>query len=72
MAASLWITRADGTVVRWRKSRSDGRPGPTRKCGAKKWYRRVWTRRERFRARTACRRGDAHGGYYLHPRDWYC
>jgi hypothetical protein len=72
MARDRWMTLPGGRIKRWRKSDSEdgciiGFQVPPR------WYRHVFNRRERLRARIGINRGDAHNHYYVHPRvaAWY-
>lgn len=76
MARTRWTTLPGGRIRRWKKSRTDWRPGgwstdvwpvPPR------WYRNTLNRRERRRARRALFRGAAERFPYVHPREapWF-
>jgi hypothetical protein len=77
MSKKKWKTLPGGRAKRWKKSRSDFRPGggTTRFVRAvpPHWYRNMLNRRERRRSRTAILCGAAGRAPYVHPREaaWY-
>lgn len=72
MAVRKWAVLPGGRVKRWKKSRTDDRPGARTTWFARQvpphWYRNALNRRERRRASRAILRGDADASPYLHPR----
>jgi hypothetical protein len=77
MAAQKWLVLPGGQLKRWKKSRSDDRPGDGTTWFIRQvpphGYRNTLNRRERRRAWRAVFAGDAHGGPYVHPREagWF-
>jgi hypothetical protein len=77
MAKRNWIQMPGGRLKRWKKSRSERRPGHgTARWGTEVppgWYRRMLNRRERSLLREALGRDEAEGWAYVHPRvaGWY-
>jgi hypothetical protein len=72
MASTKWIRLPGGRWKRWKKSRTDDRPGSCTTCFARQvpphWYRNVWNRRERRWTARALNRGEVHAGPHVHPR----
>jgi hypothetical protein len=72
MASTKWVRLPGGRWKRWKKSRSDDRPGVATTWFVNQvpphWYRNVMNRRERRRLARALFRGEAHAGPYVHPR----
>jgi hypothetical protein len=69
MATRCWKVLPGGRIKRWKAS-SEERPWlgvPPR------WFRNMYTRRERQRSRAATRLGEAEASPYVHPREaaWY-
>ena len=77
MASQKWRVRPGGRIVRYRKSRSDNRPGGCTTVFARQvpphFFRNMFNRRERRRVRRSIGRGDAEPLPYVHPREaaWY-
>jgi hypothetical protein len=77
MASKKWLTLPGGRIKRWKKSRTEDRPGwgssrfpnqvPPR------WFRNRYNRKERRRCRAALSLGIAEARPYVHPREaaWY-
>ena len=77
MASKKWLTLPGGRIKRWKKSRTEDRPGwgssrfphqvPPR------WFRNLYNRKERRRCRGAASYGNAEARPYVHPREaaWY-
>jgi hypothetical protein len=77
MARRKWIRLPGGRLKRWKKSRSERRPGTgTARWGSEvppRWYRRMLNHRERALIRRALHGDRAEGRPYVHPRAeaWY-
>jgi hypothetical protein len=73
MASHKWYVRPGGYIVRYRKSRSDHRPGGGTtgfvRQVAPHFFRNLLNRRERRRVRRSIVRGDAEPRPYVHPRE---
>jgi hypothetical protein len=77
MAKKKWISVPGGRPKRWKKSRTDDRPG----CGSTlftnqvppHWYRNLLNRRERRLAAHGTSRRETEARRYVHPRKagWY-
>jgi hypothetical protein len=69
MAKRIWKVLPGGRMKRWQASSQGcewlGVPP--------RWYRNMYTRRERQRARAATKRGEVEATPYVHPRAaaWY-
>ena len=77
MASRKWITLPGGRIKRWKKSRSEDRPGW---CSAwfphqvpPRWFRNILIRKERRRYREALSQDKAEASPHVHPREaaWY-
>jgi hypothetical protein len=73
MASKKWITLPGGRIKRWKKSRTESRPGWGGSRVPPRWYRNLFNRKERRRCREALGLGHGEARPYVHPRKaaWY-
>ena len=77
MASKKWTVLPGGRPKRWKKSRTDDRPGDCTTVFIHQvpphGYRNLLNRRERRRARRALLRGEAIAHPWVHPREaaWF-
>jgi hypothetical protein len=77
MASKKWITVPGGRIKRWKKSRTEHRPGGGSSRFPRQvpphWFRNLYNRRERRLCRAALLSGEADARPYVHPREaaWF-
>jgi hypothetical protein len=73
MASKRWTLLPGLRLKRWRKSRTDRRPGYGRESVPPHWYRNALNRRERRQSAHAVQHGEGRAAPFIHPRSagWY-